>query len=90
MNKQNQKPETIQQMFQKVRNQLLLTLKALDFHAATRAIGMAEQIMGKIEGLALSNPMITLEDLSAIVGFTRGSLWVQAREHVSRLMKVPA
>lgn len=83
---QNQKPESIQQLFTQVQQQLKLTLQSQDPRSATQAMGQAQTAMAKIEGLILADPAVTHDDLRCVVEFTRGNIWVQARSHMDTLI----
>lgn len=78
-----QRSESIQELFNKVQQQLNLTLQSREAHTAKRAIGMAEKFMARIEGLILADPMVTEEHLRRVVEYTRGPAWEQARRHAA-------
>jgi hypothetical protein len=85
MEMQNQN-ETVPQLFNKIQGQLQAILQTADQAVATKNIVSAETLMNKMEALLLSNPYVTDEDVSRVVSFSRGTLWNQARQHVSSLV----
>lgn len=82
---QNQKPESVSELFSKVQLQLKQTLQSQDPHSAQQALGLAEKAMARIEGLILADPAVTHDDLRCVVEFTRGKIWSEARRHLSTL-----
>ncbi len=82
---QNQKPESVSELFAKVQQQLKQTLQSQDQRAAQQALGLAEKAMARIEGLILADPAVTHDDLRCVVEFTRGKIWCEARRHLSSL-----
>jgi len=84
MNSNSQMP-SIQELYNQVQVQLRRTLESHEPRTANAAIHQAESWMSRIEGIILSNPMLNSDDLRSVVEFTRGPLWKDARDHVSRL-----
>lgn len=76
-----------QELYNQVQVQLRRTIESHEPQAASAAIQQAESWMSRIEGIILSNPMLNSEDLHSVVEFTRGPLWKDARDHVSRLSR---
>jgi len=85
MNSNSQKMPSIQELYQQVQVQLRRTMESHESRTAAASIHQAESWMSRIEGLLLSNPMLSADDLLSVVEFTRGPLWKDAREHVRRL-----
>ncbi|KAB2839629.1 hypothetical protein F9K50_07245 [bacterium] len=80
-----QRPKSIQELFNKVQQQLNLTLQSQNAQAAKLALRKAEEVMSKIEWLILADPMVNEEHLRRVVGYTRGPVWQQARQRAASL-----
>jgi len=84
---QNQKSESVSELFNKVQRQLKRTLQSQDPLSAHQALGLAEIAMARIEGLILADPALTDDDLRCVVEFTHGKIWTEARRHLSTLTR---
>lgn len=79
------RPESIQELFSKVQQQLNLTIQSQNTQAAKLALRKAEEVMGKIESLILQDPMVNEEHIRRVVTYTRGPIWQQARQRATSL-----
>ncbi|MDL1871214.1 hypothetical protein FBR05_03315 [Deltaproteobacteria bacterium PRO3] len=79
------RPESIQELFTKVQQQLNLTIQSQNTQAAKLALRKAEEVMGKIECLILKDPEVNEEHIRRVVAYTRGPVWQQARKRAASL-----
>ncbi|MCE9624559.1 MAG: hypothetical protein K8R69_03755 [Deltaproteobacteria bacterium] len=76
---------TMDQLSKEIHNHLMNVVSSMELGRSESQWRLAERKMETIENSLLTDPFVTDDQISSLVGFKRGPVWTEALNHLENL-----